>query len=350
MKVRILAGFLIVAVLLSGCTKKTDEPDGIVSQTKEEKVVDFSQLNENYKFRATVPKSFEIEYLVATDAINIYDPEVDAPNNLEKSKIFIRNFRSTDFLTLSTVNVLSREPVQVKGHDAVRYEIEKKKEVSNFANQPLWRSFKHKLIDIRLDGAKPTFFYVFAYTPEYSSIEFEAFVNSLEFIGDSKKLVEPIERAKDRVTKKPFGIEVSPKSSPVSPEKFTGFHTAVDFEMFPDELNKPVGINTVCRGIIKEKKMATGYGGLVTQECSVDGEKITVVYGHLKLATIQAKPGEVLEAGAYLGALGESNTPDSGGERKHLHLGILKGISADIRGYVPKREMLEAWLDALLYI
>lgn len=349
MSMKWILGSLAVMVLLAGCTK-TDTANPVVGQNKDGKVVDFSVVNENYKFTAVIAKNLEVEYVTETDSINVYDPARDAPNNLEKSKIFIRNFMATEFLTLSTVNVLSREPTQVKGHDAVRYEIEKKQNVPNFANQPLWRSFKHKLVDVRLDGARPTFFYVFAYSPEYGDEAFGGFLDSLEFVGDSKKLVEPMERAKERVTVKPFGLQVSPKDSPVSPERFTGFHTGTDFEVFKDELNKPVGVNTVCRGVIKEKKMATGYGGLATQECSIDSEKITVVYGHLKLSSIQAKPGEVLEAGAYLGMLGEDKSADSGGERKHLHLGILKGASADVRGYVPRQEMLSAWLNALDYI
>ncbi|NTU99252.1 hypothetical protein HGA64_04600 [Candidatus Falkowbacteria bacterium] len=42
--------------------------------------------------------------------------------------------------------------------------------------------------------------------------------------------VPPISDALSRVTKKPFGIKVSPKNSSVSPERFTGYHTGVDFE------------------------------------------------------------------------------------------------------------------------
>src|SRR5579863_6635904 len=44
------------------------------------------------------------------------------------------------------------------------------------------------------------------------------------------KLTEPISGGLSRVTKKPFGIYVTPQNSPVQPEKFTGFHTGIDFE------------------------------------------------------------------------------------------------------------------------
>ena len=56
----------------------------------------------------------------------------------------------------------------------------------------------------------------------------------------SQKLAPPIESALKRVTKKPFGIYVTPQSSPVKPEKFKGYHTGVDFEILPSEKNKEV--------------------------------------------------------------------------------------------------------------
>src|SRR3990172_8522253 len=40
----------------------------------------------------------------------------------------------------------------------------------------------------------------------------------------------PLERASERVTKKPFGIYITPQNSPVQPERFRGYHTAVDIE------------------------------------------------------------------------------------------------------------------------
>src|SRR5438105_13240780 len=39
----------------------------------------------------------------------------------------------------------------------------------------------------------------------------------------------PLENAQTRVTKKFFGTKVSPGNSPVTPERFSGYHTGVDF-------------------------------------------------------------------------------------------------------------------------
>jgi len=59
---------------------------------------------------------------------------------------------------------------------------------------------------------------------------------------------EPIAGALTRVTKKPFGIYVSPGHSPVSPERFSGYHTGVDFETTAAEQNIDIPIYALCDG------------------------------------------------------------------------------------------------------
>ena len=39
---------------------------------------------------------------------------------------------------------------------------------------------------------------------------------------------EPIGQTEERITKKPFGIKISPENSPISPERFSGYHTGID--------------------------------------------------------------------------------------------------------------------------
>ncbi len=52
----------------------------------------------------------------------------------------------------------------------------------------------------------------------------------------------PIANAKSRITKKTFGLFVSPQNSPVLPEKFTGYHTGVDFETFLGDENTDINV------------------------------------------------------------------------------------------------------------
>lgn len=160
----------------------------------------------------------------------------------------------------------------------------------------------------------------------------------------------PLDRTLDRVTKKPFGIYVSPMSSPVSPEKFTGYHTGADFEIFPGEENINVSVSVVCAGKLLLKKYASGYGGVAVQSCKLESQDVTIIYGHLRLSSITLKVGDQLKVGDTLGVLGKGYSTETDGERKHLHFGIHKGTAINILGYVQNSADLSNWLDPLKYL
>ena len=157
-------------------------------------------------------------------------------------------------------------------------------------------------------------------------------------------LASPISRARERVTKKPFGIYITPADSPVQPEKFTGFHTGEDFETFASEQGVAVPIFAICAGKIVVARMASGYGGVVVQQCQYNGDDISVVYGHIALSSVARKIGDFAEVGEAIAVLGEAGK-DTDNERKHLHLGIKKGAQTDLRGYVASQSDLDDWLD-----
>lgn len=160
-------------------------------------------------------------------------------------------------------------------------------------------------------------------------------------------LAEPITGALLRVTKKPFGLWVAPGNSPVSPERFTGYHTGVDFETTPEEQNIDVPVYAICAGPLILKKSATGYGGVAVQSCTINQESVTVIYGHLRLASITASVNTVLKPGQQIGILGKGYSAETNGERKHLHLGIHQGTAVNLLGYVPQQNELNQWLDYL---
>ncbi len=153
-----------------------------------------------------------------------------------------------------------------------------------------------------------------------------------------------LERAQERITKKPFGILITKATSPVQPERFEGFHTGADFETFAEEQDKDVSVRAICDGKLILKKTATGYGGVAVQECQLKNQAVTVIYGHLKLSSIKTQ-GSVLKTGDVLGVLGKGYSSETDGERKHLHLGVHKGTGVNILGYVQKAEDLKDWFD-----
>lgn len=155
----------------------------------------------------------------------------------------------------------------------------------------------------------------------------------------------PMDRWQERIFKKPFGIYITPQNSPIQPEKFTGYHTGVDFEIFPSELDKEIEIRAVCDGQLLEKRYISGYGGVAIQECKLQGEDVTVLYGHLKLSDIKVNPGQQLTKGEKIGILGKAYSSETDGERKHLHLGIHKGKTINVKGYVQTPGELDNWID-----
>lgn len=162
--------------------------------------------------------------------------------------------------------------------------------------------------------------------------------------------ISPINNALSRITKKPFGIYISPTNSPITPEKITGYHTGVDFETFPIEQNEDISIVAICDGKLLEKKQARGYGGMIIQSCSLEDSPITIIYGHVRLSSVKNSIGEILKTGNFLGFLGTGYSTETDGERKHLHLGIHRGEKIDTRGYVQMESELENWIDIEEYL
>ncbi len=170
-------------------------------------------------------------------------------------------------------------------------------------------------------------------------------------ITEEKKLkfAPPLEKASERITKKKFGQFITPQNSPVQPEKFSGYHTGVDFEIFPKELISNISVSAVCDGLLKTKKDATGYGGVVVQSCEIDSQQVTIIYGHLDLASVTKEIGGKLLVGEKIGVLGADKSLQTSGERKHLHLGVHKGTEINILGYVQAKNELSKWIDPCLY-
>lgn len=148
----------------------------------------------------------------------------------------------------------------------------------------------------------------------------------------------------ERITKKHFGTYVEPGNSPVDPEVFRGYHTAVDFETFEYEQDIEVPVYTICEGPIVRNVWAQGYGGVLVQSCFINGERVTVVYGHIDLESVPEET-DLLQFGDFIGNLGDGYTVETDFERKHLHLGIYKGIEINLLGYVQDEAELDEWID-----
>jgi hypothetical protein len=363
-------------MVITGCTKTTvlqdvrsdslaggentrtqeQEESTAADQAPQKKQIDFRAIDDSFFFTGKVPRGWEVEHVIATDAINIYDPQDLAHGNLEKSQIFIQFFEAGDFQTLQTVDVLARKDGRIGSRETVAYTIQKKIGVATFAHQPTWRSEKHDVVDVRFGKNTPTTFYVFARNPEIPQQEFDQFINDITFANEPVKtddlsasegaqgLMSPLAGdVTSRISKKPFGIEIDPATSPVQPERFRGFHTGTDFEVSADELVRDIDVSAVCDGQIMQVQKIAGYGGVITQSCTQDEKNLSILYGHVSLEDATVSVGDVIESGRKITELGDHQSSETDGERKHLHLGIT--ATPDIRGYVSNQDELSAWYD-----
>jgi murein DD-endopeptidase MepM/ murein hydrolase activator NlpD len=148
----------------------------------------------------------------------------------------------------------------------------------------------------------------------------------------------PIDNFFSRLTKKPFGIYITPKNSPVQPEKFTGFHTGVDIEY--SDIAGEVKVYAIANGQVIHSGWVSGYGGFL----AVQHTTFISVYGHLNPGSLP-KNGSIVKKGQQIGILGDAFSTQTDGERQHLHFGIIKGHQLDFRGYVQNQSELSLWLD-----
>jgi hypothetical protein len=186
--------------------------------------------------------------------------------------------------------------------------------------------------------------------PDQNSKISEASKTTEISLSEPAQLVSPLADPEKRISLKKFGDYITPENSPVSPERFQGFHTGVDFEVFPEELNSAVRVLAMCSGSVLVKKWVSGYGGVLVQDCEIDEGQVTVLYGHLSLASIDFGIGDELATGDEIGLLGQDQSQETDGERKHLHLSIHQGEAINYKGYVSRESELIDWLDPYNYL
>lgn len=135
---------------------------------------------------------------------------------------------------------------------------------------------------------------------------------------------------------------ITPQNSPISPEKFSGYHTGVDVEY--EDVDGDIPVVAITSGQVVTSKFATGYGGVIVVRHLVNNQTLYAIYGHLRpdsLAAINTQVGR----GDRVGYLGTGYSPETDGERRHLHFGI--SLSNSILGYVSDQSDLANWIDPL---
>jgi murein DD-endopeptidase MepM/ murein hydrolase activator NlpD len=151
---------------------------------------------------------------------------------------------------------------------------------------------------------------------------------------------------KERITKKNFGTYVTPQNSPVTPEVFTGYHTALDIEF--GDIEGDVPVHAITAGSVVYSGWVSGYGGLTIIKHSIDNRQYNVVYGHLRTSDL-LPVGTRVSPNQVIGYLGNGYSRDTDNERKHLHFGIPKSQDLEFLGYVPNESDLSGWVNPLTW-
>lgn len=161
---------------------------------------------------------------------------------------------------------------------------------------------------------------------------------------DSAVFAEPVKDFVSRITKKPFGIYITPQTSPIQPERFSGYHTGADAEY--EDVTNDVPVYATADGEVVLSETADGYGGMFMISFDLNGAKHTALYGHIRPSSLPPV-GKTFSKGAELGVLGTGYSTETDGERKHLHFAVLSNDRVDIKGYVQNKSDLVNWLDPL---
>jgi len=161
-------------------------------------------------------------------------------------------------------------------------------------------------------------------------------------VNNLNSLAFPIAEFSTRITKKPFGIYITPENSPVSPERFSGYHTGVDVEY--EDVTADVPVYAIADGTVVESRFVSGYGGTFIIEAEYDGIPHTFLYGHIRPSSLPSV-GKIVKKGEQLAVLGTGKSYETDGERKHLHFAVTANNQIDLRGYVQNKTDLDLWLN-----
>ena len=155
---------------------------------------------------------------------------------------------------------------------------------------------------------------------------------------------DPVADFRARVTKKPFGIYITPQNSPVQPERFTGYHTGTDAEY--TDVTSDVPVYAVADGTVVLSEYVSGYGGVFMISFDLNDSPHSALYGHIRPTSLP-EVGKKVTKGEQIGLLGTGYSSETDGERRHLHFAVLSDNRIDVKGYVQAQSNLSGWIDPL---
>jgi hypothetical protein len=140
-------------------------------------------------------------------------------------------------------------------------------------------------------------------------------------------------------------------------DRFNGYHVGDDLEVLQDN-KKAEKVYAISDGRVNFVDWVDGYGGVVTinhplclggpgyeSECI----PFSSLYGHLDIESITVAKNDNVMAGDVIGILGEGETSETDGERKHLHFAIAEEHDIPLSGYITDYNRLVNWINPVSF-
>lgn len=137
------------------------------------------------------------------------------------------------------------------------------------------------------------------------------------------------------VTKKKFGEFFN--------DRFYGYHVGDDLEV--NDTSKTYQVFSIANGTVRYIDDVSGYGGVMVIEHTIGDAKINAIYGHIALNSTTLKAGDTVTKAQVLAELGDHESEETDGERKHLHFALYKGDELRLNGYVNGEELTGLWIN-----
>lgn len=148
-------------------------------------------------------------------------------------------------------------------------------------------------------------------------------------VDEEAAVVLPVEGYVAQRTFKAFGEYIS--------DRFVGYHVADDIEF--TSVDEEVPVVAIADGTVTRVGDVDGYGGMIL----VDHGDINAIYGHVDLASVSIIEGDTVVKGQFLANLGDGETEETDGERKHLHFGLYEGEPVRVNGYANSTMAVYTW-------
>ncbi len=180
-----------------------------------------------------------------------------------------------------------------------------------------------------------------------------------DFVPEPDADLNPYNMVKEVVVKKDISLPLDTYDATYKrygeyiDDRFNGYHVGDDLEVVHDN-KKAEKVYAIADGRVDFVDWVDGYGGVIgidhdlclggpgyESECM----PFSSLYGHLDIEYNTVSVNDMVEVGDVIAILGEGETRETDGERKHLHFSISEDLGTSLPGYINNPDRLVNWVN-----